>query len=106
LPNRVALRGDPGQLNLVASRSDDGRQLCFKAVNPPDDSVMVHATLTSGTPRKATLQLVAPGALTARNTLDDRRAVSVRPAPVDLEGPAVRFRLPAISCGVVAVRLQ
>ena len=62
--------------------------------------------LAGGAAGKATLQLVAPGDLAARNTLEARDVVQPKPAAVQQEGPTLRFTLPPISCGVVEIRVD
>ncbi len=67
-PQRIALEGEAGSLNAVATRSADGRTLFVKAVNPSDEAANVLLQVTGDTPDSATLQLIAPGQLAARNT--------------------------------------
>jgi alpha-L-arabinofuranosidase len=105
-PQRIALDGSTEPLNAVASRSDDGKTLYVKAVNPAAESVRVQLTLNNDTPGKASLQLVAPGDLAARNTLEARDTVRPQPAAVQQDGATLRFTLPPISCGVVEIRLE
>ena len=102
-PQRIALEGEAGPLSAVATRADDGRRLIFKAVNPAAEAVQVRLQLAGGRATKAALQLVAPGDLAARNTLEARDAVRPEPAPVQLESGGLRFTLPPLSCGVVAI---
>jgi alpha-N-arabinofuranosidase len=103
-PVRLATDGDPGPLNVVATRSDDARTLHLKAVNPSDAPVNVTLTLPANAYATATLDLVAPDALTARNTLDAPDAVKPASAPVTLTPGAARFTLPRWSVGVLTVR--
>jgi len=105
-PQRIALEGRADPLNAVATRSEDGRTLYVKAVNPSDEAVQVEVKLASGVPGKATLQLVAPGDLTARNTLAARDTVQPQSAAVQQVGATLRFTLPPISCGVVEICLE
>jgi alpha-N-arabinofuranosidase len=103
-PDRVALEGEMGPLNAVATRSADGKTLYVKAVNPSDATVPVVLKLAGDAAGQATLQLIAPGELSARNTLDARDTVRPQPAAVKQEGSTLRFTLPPISCGVVEIR--
>jgi len=64
----------------------------------------VHLQIAGGAPGKASLKLVAPGDLSARNTLQARSAVRPEAAAVQRQGAALRFTLPPISCGVVEIR--
>jgi alpha-N-arabinofuranosidase len=105
-PQRIAVDGETGGLNVVASKSEDGNTIVFKAVNPTDQAVSATLKLSSGSIGKASMQLVAPGDLKARNTLDARDAVAPTSAPVEKDGQTVRFTLPAISCGVVEIQVE
>jgi alpha-L-arabinofuranosidase len=96
--------GEPGPLNLVATKSADGNTMYVKAVNTSDAIVPVILKLASGAARKSSLLLVAPGDLSARNTLEARNAVQPQPAAVRQEGSTLRFTLPPISCGVVKIQ--
>lgn len=102
-PHRIE-SSDPGPLNAVATKSARGRTLYYKAVNPTDKSVLVRLEVAErfevGT---ASLQLVAPGALSARNTLDNPAAVRPEPAEVTVDGGTVGFTLPAYSAGAVTI---
>lgn len=105
-PQRIALEGNAGSLNAVATKSKDGKTLYVKAVNPSQDAVPVELKTGSQTIGKASLQLVAPGKLEARNTLDERSAVQPRSTQVEQDGSTLRFTLPPISCGVVEIQVQ
>ncbi len=102
-PHRIAVEGETGELNVVATKSEDGKMIYLKAVNPTKEAVAVTLTLDRGKIGEASVHLVAPGDLSARNTLDDRDAVSPKSAAVTTEGQALRFVFPPISCGVVEI---
>ncbi len=102
-PNLVAIEGDAGPLNAVATRSEDGKTLVFKAVNPTDDSLTVNLKVSSGSVENASMQLVAPGDLASRNSLDIPNAVRPAAGVVERDDRSLRFTLPAISCGVVEI---
>jgi alpha-N-arabinofuranosidase len=101
LPQRIELNGETGGLNVVAAKSADGKTVCVKVVNPTDKSISTAIRLASGTLGEATLQLVAPGDLSARNTLDQRDAVHADRADVLAQRQTVSFELPAYSAGVL-----
>ncbi|MCY2989115.1 MAG: DUF1080 domain-containing protein [Planctomycetota bacterium] len=105
-PQRIALEGQTDPLNAVATKSADGKTLYVKAVNPSDEAVPVQLKLANGAAAKATLQVVAPGDVAARNTLEARDAVQPKPAAVQQAGATLRFTLPPISCGVVEIRCE
>ncbi len=105
-PQRIAMEGDTGPLNAVATRSADGKTIVFKAVNPSEVVAAVVLKLPEGVKVEAKLELVAPGELSARNTLTDRDAVRPKSAEVRREGSTLRFEMPPISCGVVEIRCE
>jgi alpha-L-arabinofuranosidase len=103
-PLRIELSGDPGPLNAVATKSEDGRSLCLKAVNPSKGAVSVSLEIPGGFAAGETaMQLVAPGTLDARNTLEAPDAVSAKPSRAAIDGHAVRFEMPPLSAAVVTI---
>ncbi|UCG57677.1 MAG: hypothetical protein JSU70_22780, partial [Phycisphaerales bacterium] len=106
-PSRIAIEGDTDTLNTVATKSQDGRTLYVKCVNPGQSPVAVSLTLADGRAAKtAAMQLVAPGSLQARNTLGQPQSVRAEPAPVRLEDGVMQFTLPALSAAVVTITPQ
>ena len=102
-PTRIKLKGRTGGLNLVAAKSEDGKTLCVKMVNPTEKGVSVALTLDSGVIAGTSMQLIAPGDLNARNTLDKRDTVRPVATAVEKNERTLRFTLPPISCGVVEI---
>jgi alpha-N-arabinofuranosidase len=103
-PRRIAVEGSTGSLSVVATRSKDGKVVYFKAVNPTEEDVKITVTLSSGAVGQVLMQIVAPGDLSARNSLDSPYAVRPKPARVNRDGRTLRFDLPPLSCGVLEVR--
>jgi len=105
-PQRVELTGSPGPLNIVATKSTDGKRVILKAVNPSDQAVSVSVEIAGVQTGKAEMTLVAPGSLRARNTLASPHTVTPKPGPASIADGTVRFEMPALSAGVVEVRLK
>jgi alpha-N-arabinofuranosidase len=106
-PLRVAIEGETAPLNAVATKSADGRTLCFKAINPLREKVAVDLALKTGlTASEAKIKLVAPGSLQARNTLEEPHAVRPIPGRISIDEGRVRFKLPGLSAGVVTIKLR
>jgi alpha-N-arabinofuranosidase len=102
--DRVAITGDWGAVNAVATKSADGKHLYLKAVNPTEQAVNVRLEIAGDFPLAASaLRLVAPDSLSARNTLESPEAVRVTEGKIERDGKAVRFSLPRWSVGVVAL---
>lgn len=97
--------GDAGGLNAVATKSANGEYLYFKVVNPTGETVDVQLNVEGKfKPSKPDFRLVAPDALTARNSLDKPDAVKPADADVRVNDNAVHFTLPRWSAGVVSMR--
>ena len=102
-PTRIGLEGDQRGLNLIATKSEDGKTLYFKAVNPTNE--VRNVTLNVGADMKeASLKLVTARGLNDRNTLANPNAIAPRDVEAKVEGGAVRYTLPAYSAGVLVVQ--
>jgi alpha-N-arabinofuranosidase len=98
----LPLDGDLDGCNVVATRSADGEFVVVKAVNPTDRARKVEVELTGDfAPKTASMQVVAPGSLRARNTLEEPNAVRAEVGVVTLIGKRLSFDLPAYSTAVV-----
>ncbi|MFW6106962.1 MAG: alpha-L-arabinofuranosidase C-terminal domain-containing protein, partial [bacterium] len=103
-PERIGLEGETGPLNIVATKSENGKTACLKVVNPSDELITLRLAMDS--PFEiggATAEQVAPAALHSRNTLEDPHAVQSKPINVSVEGRQVSVVLPAYSATVVNV---
>jgi alpha-N-arabinofuranosidase len=106
-PERVALEGAEAPLNVVASRSVDGKTVYVKAVNPSDEPLDVAIVVGADFPvGRARFQVVAPGSLRARNTLDRPETVQAKDAAATVDGTRIRVALPALSAGVVTIHAR
>jgi alpha-L-arabinofuranosidase len=85
----------------------DGKQLILKVVNPTENAANVKVTLSGAIKSgKATMQLVAPGDLNAKNSFEQRDAVKPVPSPVTLNTGELDFAMPKWSVGVIEVEAQ
>jgi alpha-L-arabinofuranosidase len=101
---RIALSGEPGTLNAVATKSADGHTLYLKAVNPATEPVKVSLAIEDGfAVGKASIESITPDSLEARNTLDAPHAIRSAPGKLDVSGQRVRFEMPRWSVGVVTI---
>jgi alpha-N-arabinofuranosidase len=101
-PKFLPLDGEVDGCNIVATRSEDGEIVVLKAVNPTDRGRTVEVELTGDfNPKTASMQIVAPGSLRARNTLEKPTAVKAEVGTVTLTGQRLSFDLPAYSAAVV-----
>lgn len=103
-PYRINMTGSVGDLNAIATKSADGSNIYFKVVNPTDQSVPVKLVVSDTFEASgASLRLVAPDSLSARNSLDSPDAVFVEDCYVSLNCQTIRFTMPRFSVGVVQV---
>jgi alpha-N-arabinofuranosidase len=101
-PNLLAVDGPDHPLNFVATRSADKQTVFLKAVNPT--STAVEATIRFDGDLKlktATMQLVAPGDDTVKNTIEQPNNIKVVAGTVTVESGTVKFTMPPLSAGVV-----
>lgn len=98
------MTGTTGDLNAVATASDDGSEIYFKVVNPTAEEIPVKLIISEDfEAAAASMQLVAPGSLDARNTLENPDNVQPQAVFVSLNGQIVRFTMPELSAAVIKV---
>jgi alpha-N-arabinofuranosidase len=104
-PVRLDAACDASSLSVVATRSDDGKRLVVKIVNPgPSDVDAVVTVEGPFEPRDATFAVLDPGSLTAANSLDQPAAIDPpRVRTWIAAGGRVRVHVPARSAGVLAL---
>jgi len=104
-PLRIWVAADgSGAPDYVAGKSADGTKLYCKLVNAERTPIEVEVTVKGDSPiAEAAVQLVAPGSLQARNTLDEPARIRPVPAEVKTSGKSVSFTMPPLSAGVVSV---
>jgi alpha-N-arabinofuranosidase len=103
-PNLLAVDGPDHPLNFVATRSADRQAVFLKAVNPTSTVVEAAIHLDGDLiPKAATMQLVAPGGETVKNSLDQPDNIKVVPATASVEGRTIKFTMPPLSASVVRV---
>jgi alpha-L-arabinofuranosidase len=103
-PNLLAADGDGKGVNFTATKSEKGDKVYLKAVNPGKIAATVKVEMTGGVkPGRATMQLVSPGSLGSRNSLEHPSAVAPKAAQASLQANTVIFTLPPISAGVVTL---
>jgi alpha-N-arabinofuranosidase len=101
-PQLLAVDGPEKPLNLTATRSQDGNTVYLKLVNPEQMPVNADFALDgSFTPSQASMQLIAPGGETVKNTMDHPDQIKPVPAEVTRSGQRITVALPPLSVGVV-----
>ncbi len=103
-PNLLAVDGPDRPLNFVAARSADRETVYLKAVNPTGTAVAATVRFDGDLiPKTATMQLIAPGGETAKNSLEEPDNIKVVAAIAAVENGTVKFIMPPLSAGVVRV---
>ena len=101
-PNLLAVDGPDHPLNFVATLSADKQNVFLKAVNPTNTTIEASIRLDGDMiPGTATMQLVAPGGETVKNSLEQPENIKVVPAVATIENSTVKFTMPKLSAGVV-----
>ena len=100
----LEIAGNPGELSAIATRTADGEKIYLKLVNATARDVPVEAALRGDFPLMgATMRVVAPDSLDARNTPRQSAAIQAVDGKVERAGLTVRLRLPRWSVAVVTL---
>jgi alpha-N-arabinofuranosidase len=103
-PELLEIAGNAGDLDATATRTSDGERIYVKLVNPREQEVSVEVVLRGDFPLLAAgMQVVSPGSMTARNTMEQPGTVQAVPAKIERSGMTVRVRLPGLSVGVITL---
>ncbi|MBN2594642.1 MAG: DUF1080 domain-containing protein [Sedimentisphaerales bacterium] len=103
-PYRIQITGDSGELNDIATKSEDGTKLYYKAVNPGAEPVPVELIIKGTLPiASAEMKVVTAESLSARNTLGEPDRIRPVPAKVNTGEKSISFTLLPYSAGVVSV---
>jgi alpha-L-arabinofuranosidase len=104
-PDLLEIGGNLGDLNATATRTSDGDRIYVKFVNPGAQEASVEVNLRGDFPLlAASMQVVAPDSLSARNTLEQPSTVQAVEGKVERTGMSVRVRLPRWSVAVVTLQ--
>lgn len=103
-PLRLHVDGGEG-LNLVAAKTDDGKTIQVKLVQPLKEARAVEIVLAGGfQPRRASVRMVSAPDLNAHNTIEQPDRVRESAGEAMIEGPVVRVVLPPYSVAVVTIQ--
>ena len=103
-PNLLELSGDQKGLNCTPTKSDDGKTVYIKAVNPTDTERSVKITFHDFVAKKADFKLIEAEGLNDRNTLEEPGKISPKPGKISVRDGAILFTLPPYTVGVVGVQ--
>ncbi len=103
-PYRIDVTGKTNGLNLVGTKSADGKELYVKCVNPSDEAHTIQLNIVQDfEPASASMTFVAPGSLTSRNTLEKPKRINPERSTVQIHDRSIHFVLPALSTAVVTI---
>lgn len=89
LPIRVAYQGNPKDLNISATKSENGDRLCLKIVNPTENDIHLVVTGFSNY-TKILYTVVKSDALTDKNTLENPNTICPKSDTVNtIDGKAI-----------------
>jgi len=104
-PYRIDVTGQTNALNVVGTKSDDGKKLYVKCVNPSGASQAIRLNVEQECDLiSASMRIVAPGSLASRNTLENPEHVRAERSTIQVHGKNVYFVLPALSAAVVIIQ--
>lgn len=103
LPNRIALKGDTKDVNVIATMSDDKKDICLKIVNPTDKPVTmkVKEGAMSGV---LVWKVVNASSLTECNSMDNPDKIKVEEKEVTIHNKDIMIPLPAYSASVLRIK--
>ncbi len=102
-PLLLSLTGETDGVNITATKTEDGKRVTLKAVNPTDTPKTLCVKLCGFKGERAAMQIITADGLRDRNTLAAPDKIAPKDAPVEYRDGEVRFTLPALSVGVVDV---
>lgn len=103
LPNRIQLRGNVKELNIVATASDDKKEVCLKMVNPTNQSATVK--LRDGASLgKPAYKVVCSTSLLDYNSIEKPDKIKVHNADVVSSDKDIMVSVPAYSASVLMFR--
>lgn len=99
----LSYTGDTGELNVVTTMSEDGRNVIVKVVNPTDKPYSLSLNSTWSGDNDATYEYFAPGDIMISNTMEDKNAVELKRKTVKAIGKTYTLTVDAYSAGVLVI---
>lgn len=100
---RLAHTGETGRLSVVTTLSDNGKNVIVKVVNPTEDTYELTIEGDWKSLTGAGYEFVAPGSLSAANSMESPDAVSRARKEIVPEGNSVTLTIDPISVGVLTL---
>ncbi|WP_256011872.1 family 16 glycoside hydrolase [Desertivirga xinjiangensis] len=103
-PNRIQVSGDPKELNVIATKSENGRELYFKVVNPGSHDYQLILNTTNLTYKDVRFKVVTSDSLTAGNDMKVRDRIKVKEESVPGLKNTIKLTVPKWSAGVIEMK--
>ncbi len=103
---RLAYTGEVGELNVVTTLSEDGRQVIVKVVNPTENRYTLTVNGDWAGIAAAEYDYFAPGSLTVQNSMENKNAVALQSKSVAPRDNAVVLTVDPLSAGVLSIEKE
>ena len=100
---RLDYEGDTGDLSVVTTLSENGRDVIVKVVNPSENACDLTVSGDWKGIAGTAYDFYAPGSLTAANSMADKHAVALRHASPAAKDNAVVLHVEPLSAGVLTI---
>lgn len=98
---KLAYTGETGNLSVSTTLSEDGKQVIVKLVNPTENPIELKVDGDWKSLASAGYDFVAPGSLSAANSMETPNAVKVEKQEVKPSGNSVILTVAPLSAGVL-----
>ena len=95
--------GETGDLSIVTTLSENGRDVIVKVVNPTENACDLTVSGDWKGIAGTAYDFYAPGSLTAANSMENKQAVKLRHASPDFRDGAVTLHVDPLSAGVLTI---
>jgi alpha-N-arabinofuranosidase len=99
--NKIPYTGEIGDLSVSTTLSEDGKKVIVKLVNPTDSPYELHISGDWKSLPRADYQFIAPGSLTAANSMASPHAVKVEKIDVKTNNNTATISIAPLSAGVI-----
>ena len=99
---RLAFEGETGNLSVVTTRSENGREVIVKVVNPSENAYELTVSGDWKALSDAAYEYYAPGSLTIANSMEQKDAVALKHTAPDCQDGQVVLQIEPLSAGVLS----
>lgn len=100
---RLDYEGETGDLSVVTTLSENGRDVIVKVVNPTEEACDLKVSGDWKGIASTAYDFYAPGSLTAANSMADKHAVALRHASPTAQDGTVVLHVEPLSAGVLTI---